>query len=135
MLKEKNLPNNMWAKEINIAIYLLNIIPIKYLERKTPYESLLRIKPVVKHLRIFGSKAYCHIPKENRRKLDAKSFKCIFVGYCIGHKAYRMYNPTTHKVFSSRDVIFHEFADDVQEEEKVDKTISLKPLEEDKKYI
>jgi hypothetical protein len=42
-----------------------------------------------------------------------------------------MYNPTTHKVFASRDVIFHEFADDVQEEEKVDKTISLKLLEEE----
>jgi hypothetical protein len=23
-----------------------------------------------------------HIPKENRRKLDAKAIKCIFIGYC-----------------------------------------------------
>lgn len=71
------------------------------------------MKQVVSHLIIFGSKAYYHIPKDNRRTIDAKSFKCIFVGYCIDHKVYMMYNPTTHKVFSSRDVINHEFADDV----------------------
>ena len=131
MLKEKKLPNNVWTKVVNTAMYLLNIRPTKYLENKTLYEAFHGVKPVVSHLRIFGSKEDCHNPKENRRKLNAKSFKCIFVSYCIDHKAYRMYNSTTHRVFSSRDVIFHEFADDVQVEEKVDKTISLKLLEED----
>lgn len=42
-----------------------------------------------------------------------------------------MYNPITHRVFASRDVIFHEFADDVQEEGKEDNTTSWKLLEED----
>ena len=42
-----------------------------------------------------------------------------------------IYNLTTHKVFASRDVIFHEFADDDQEEEKVDTNISLTLFEED----
>jgi hypothetical protein len=63
-------------------------------------------------LKVFGSKPFSHIPKENRRKLDAKSVKCIFIGYCVDHKAYKMYDPITHKVFASRDVIFHEYADD-----------------------
>jgi hypothetical protein len=93
-------------------MYLQNRSPTKFLEHKTPYEAFNGYKPVVNHLRVFGSKAFSHIPKENRRKLDAKLVKCIFIGYCADHKYYKMYDPITHKVFASRDVIFHEYADD-----------------------
>jgi hypothetical protein len=40
--------------------------------------------------------------------LDAKSIKCIFLGYYDEHKAYKMFDPKMHKVFPSRDVLFHE---------------------------
>ena len=106
MLKEKNVPNNVWDEAVNTTMYFLNRRPTKFLANKTHYEAFLGIKPIVSHLRIFGSKAYCHIPKENRRKLDANSFKCITFGYCINLKAYKMYNPTTHKVFDSEMLYF-----------------------------
>jgi hypothetical protein len=32
------------------------------------------------HLRVFGCKAYVHIPKEHRSKLDDKATPCIFLG-------------------------------------------------------
>ena len=35
----------------------------------------------LRHLRVFGSIAYVHVPKEKRRKLDAKAEKCILGGY------------------------------------------------------
>eukprot|EP00253_Pinus_taeda_P027659 PITA_27659 len=47
-----------------------------------------------------------------RKKLDPKALKCIFVGYGTEYKAYKLYNPVTHKVFASRDVIFHEQIED-----------------------
>jgi hypothetical protein len=65
-------------------------------------------------LRIFGSKAFAHIPKEDRRKIDAKAIKCKFIGYCTKYKAYKMFDPNNHKVFSSRDVLFHENVDEVR---------------------
>ena len=49
--------------------------------------------------------------KEKRKELDVKGTKCIFVGYCLEFKAYKMFGPSTHKVFASRDVIFHEHED------------------------
>ena len=55
--------------------------------------------------------AFAHIPKEDRRKLDTKAIKCIFIGHCTDKKEYKRYNPNNHKVFSSIDVIFHEHAD------------------------
>jgi hypothetical protein len=55
-----------------------------------------------------SNKDFAHIPKENKNKLDAKAIKCIFIGHCSEFKAYKLFDPSTHKVFASRDVIFHE---------------------------
>ena len=42
--------------------------------------------------------AYVHVPKEKRRKLDAKAEKCILVGYSDEQKGYKCYNPRTKEV-------------------------------------
>lgn len=80
--------------------------PTRCLGLKTPFEALFGFKPRVSHLRIFGSKVYAHISKADRKKLDRKALKCIFVGYGTEFKAYKLFNPMTHKVFARRDVIF-----------------------------
>jgi hypothetical protein len=90
------------------------------LEHKNLYEAFYFYKPIVNHLRIFGSKEFSRIPKEDRRKLDAKSIKCVFIDYCADHKSYKMYDPITDKFFASRDVIFHEYVDEVQKEDDKD---------------
>jgi hypothetical protein len=108
MMKCKNLSNVFWAEAINTAVYLKNISPTRCLDGVTPFEALYGSKPVVHNLKVSRCKAFAHIPKENRRKLDAKSIKCIFIGYCYEFKAYKLFDPATHKVFSSRDVLFHE---------------------------
>ena len=65
-------------------------------------------KPNVDHLRIIGCTAYAHINKQLRTKLDAKSIKCILVGYGNDCKAYHIWNPKNDKIFYSRDIIFDE---------------------------
>ena len=35
----------------------------------------------IDHFRVFGCHSYIHIPKDERKKLDFKSKKCIFLGY------------------------------------------------------
>ena len=45
---------------------------------------------------------------QERSKLDLKSRKCIFFRYADGVKGYRYWDPTVHKVVSSKDVIFAE---------------------------
>ena len=112
MLQGKGISNGLWAEAINTAVYLKNRSPTKCLGFKTPFEALFGLKPAVDHLRIFGSKAFAHVPKPDRKKLDPKALKCIFVGYGTKYKAYKLYNPVTHKVFASRDVIFHEQIED-----------------------
>lgn len=75
---------------------------------ETPYEAWRGRKPRVSHLRIFGCIAYALV--NSHHKLDEKSKKCIFVGYCTQSKAYRLYNPLSGKIIVSRNVVFNEDA-------------------------
>ena len=108
MLQGKGLSNGFWAQAINTNVYLKNRSPTKCLNFKTPFEALYGYKPAVNHLRFFRSKSFSPIPKEYRKKLNPKATKCIFVGYCTEFKAYRLFNPLTHKFFAGRDAIFHD---------------------------
>src|SRR5579871_1863295 len=74
----------------------------------TPLEAWNGKKPSVNHLKAFGSKAYAHIPSNQRSKLEPKSKKYIFVGYPSGCKGYRLIDPITQTVKVYRDVIFDE---------------------------
>lgn len=46
------------------------------------------------------------IPKEKRKKLDAKATKMFFVSYNFNKKGYRCFNPSTNEFIVSRDVKF-----------------------------
>jgi len=108
MVKGKNISNCFWAEAVSTMVYLKNRSPTRSIEFKTPFEALYGYKPIVKHLRIFGYKEFAHIPKEDRKKLESKAMKCSFIGYHSSYKAYILFNPSTHKIFVSRDVKFHE---------------------------
>ena len=62
----------------------------------------------VSHFRVFGCAAYAHIPSDERRKLDSKSKKSVFLGYGEEVKGYRLFDLQKSKVYLSRDVIFDE---------------------------
>ena len=47
----------------------------------------------LKHLSVFGSIANVHVPDEKRKKLDAKSEKCILVGYLHEQKGISAITP------------------------------------------
>lgn len=112
MLQGKNISNGFWDEAIIIVVYLKNRSPTKGLELKTCFEAFYGYKPKVIHLKVFGCKEFSHIPKDERRKLDEKSIKCIFIGYYDDQKSCRLFDPNTHRVIASRDVVFHENVDE-----------------------
>jgi hypothetical protein len=42
------------------------------------------------------------------QKLAPRAKRCLFLGYPVCQKAYKLYDFTTHQMFTSRDVVFHE---------------------------
>ena len=65
-------------------------------------------KPSMNNLRVFGCAAYSHIPKDERKKLNPKARRCIFLGYGDVTKEYRLYDLFKARVTHSRDVVFDE---------------------------
>jgi hypothetical protein len=108
MMKGKNLSNAFLAKDINTTDYLKNRSPTRSLYNVTPFKAFYGSKPAVHNLKVFGCKAFAHISKENRNNLDTKSIKRIFIGFCSEFKAYKLLDPSTHKVVVGRNVLFHE---------------------------
>ncbi|KRT78250.1 hypothetical protein AMK59_6683 [Oryctes borbonicus] len=106
MIEDGNVPKTFWNEAVRVAAYLLNRSPSSQLSNTTPAELWYGKKPDVKNLRVFGSTAYSHIPKELRSKFDAKSEKCIMVGYTT--TGYRLWSLEKQKIIVSRDVVFNE---------------------------
>ena len=59
------------------------------------------------HLRVFGCLTTVHIPKQQRLKIDAKAEVKMFIGYPDNVKGYRLIDPGSLKVTTSRNVVFY----------------------------
>jgi len=102
------MPNAFWAEAVDCAIYLLNCYPTRSPWNMTLQEAWSGRKPGVEHLRVFGSIAYAHVPKQRRTKLDDRSAEFVLIGYNLRTKGYKLYDPCSDKVTVSRDVEFDE---------------------------
>nr|GEY21628.1 zinc finger, CCHC-type [Tanacetum cinerariifolium] len=108
MMKAMKLPLTFWAEVVRYAIYILNRVPTRALEDKTPYEALYNRKPNLENLRIFGCTAYAKITIPHLKKMDDKSIPLIYLEVEEGSKACRLYDPIAKKKHVSRDVRFRE---------------------------
>jgi hypothetical protein len=92
MMFFKNVKLIFWDDVILCVVYVKNRCPYHAIKNKTPYEMWYGHIPLVRHLKVFGSTCYALIPKEKIRKLDARSWKCIFLGYSNTTKGNHIYN-------------------------------------------
>ena len=65
-------------------------------------------KPDFRSLVVFGCDAYVAIPHRFRNMLDDRAIKGIFVGYDRRSLAILFYDPASHRILKSRNVIFNE---------------------------
>ena len=110
MLHAAGLPLQFWEYAVMTAVYLRNRSPTKALTDATPYEAWRGDKPDLSHLRVFGCRAYMHLDKTKRNKIQPRSIPVIFVGYAAEAKGWLVYDPVSsnRKTHISRDVTFHE---------------------------
>lgn len=107
MLQDSGLEKHFWAEAANTAVYLKNRSPTKAVMGLTPEEAWTSKKTNVAHLRVFGCLAYA--VSDKCRKLDPRSKKYVFVGYCDTSKGYRLVDPSCPKTcIKARHVVFLE---------------------------
>jgi hypothetical protein len=107
LLKQRGMPTVFWGEAVVTAVYILNRSPTKALNDRTSYEAWHGRKPAVSHLQVFGCLAF---GKElgHIGKLDDRSTPGVFIGYAEGSKAYRILDPGTQRVRTTRDAVFDE---------------------------
>ncbi|KAL0746111.1 hypothetical protein Bca101_101377 [Brassica carinata] len=108
MMFQSNVPKRYWSDAVMSACYLINRIPTRVLQDQSPFEVLNKIKPSLKHLRVFGCVSYVMVPGEMRNKLEPKSIRTMFIGYSSSQKGYKCIDPKTRRVHVSREVKFME---------------------------
>jgi len=110
---QANFAPRYWGELCMTATYLINRLPTKTLDGKSPYEAWYGIKASLSHLRVIGSICYSHVDKEERRgKLKPRAIKCRLLGYDDGPlRSYRLESldqAQRGRVFTSRHVYFNE---------------------------
>jgi len=108
MLTGYKLPEFLWAEAVATAVYILNRVLNKMSPNKTAFEIIFNRKPNLKHLHVFGCKAFAQVPKEKRKVWDPKAKLYAFVGYDGDSQKFRLYDPTNRIIVVARNVSFIE---------------------------
>lgn len=126
---QSSLPERFWPYSLMTATWMINRLPSRVLDCKTPYEVLFGAPPDLTIRRPFGCLAYAANVTPRKRKFDSRSHKCAFVGYDMRHKGYLLYDLSTHRVFTSRDVKFftnsYPFSIPAEDEQMVEDNLPL----------
>jgi transposase InsO family protein len=110
-LHHSGLSNGFWAEALLTTVHIINMSSSRPLGSKIPQELWTQRKPDYGKLRIFGCEAYALVPRDERHKLESRSRKCIFLGYGPdGSFSYRLWDPETHQVVRSSNMVFNESA-------------------------
>lgn len=73
-------PTYLWGEALHAAVYVYNRTPHSSLQFKTPYEVFYNTKPIVSHIRIWGSITFYH-DNIKKDKLAPRRNKALLVGF------------------------------------------------------
>jgi hypothetical protein len=105
LLANASMPLKFWDEAFLTATYLINLLPSKVINFDTPVQ---RETPDYSALRVFGCVCWPNLRPYNAHKLSFRSVRCVFLGYSSRHKGFKCLEPSTGRVYISRDVIFYE---------------------------
>jgi transposase InsO family protein len=123
LMIQSGLSASFWAEAILTANHIRNRCPSRSLGGEIPFKMWTRRTPIASYFRKFGTTAFALDKTPGKGKFDSRSKKCIFIGYSVQSKAYRLWDPEARKVIRSRDVTFtgrnqaeNDFTDFIDEE-------------------
>lgn len=80
LLAHASLTPSFWHHALQMATYLLNILPSKKLAYKSPLQILYQKDPFYSHLWVFGCFCYPLYLSTTINKLQVRSTPCVFLG-------------------------------------------------------
>lgn len=92
MFSNAKLEKSLWGKPLRTDVDLIDLSPRGPLNGEFPNEFWKDKNVSYNHVKVFGCKAFVHIPKDERLKLDPQK-KCIFLGYGNDEFGYKLSDP------------------------------------------
>lgn len=108
MLSLSKLPLSYWSYAVTAATHIINRLPTPGLHNRSPWELLFHYVPDLTHLRVFGCTCFPLLRPYNTHKLQTHTKFCIFLGYLAYSKGYIYLEPSSHRIYISRHVLFNE---------------------------
>ncbi|KAJ0536907.1 putative RNA-directed DNA polymerase [Helianthus annuus] len=108
MLFHANVPISHWVDAFSSATYIINRLPTKILNHKSPFELLFSITPNYTNFRVFGCCVYPYLRDYVPHKLAPRSIPCIFLGYAPQYKGYKCFDPASSRMYVTRHARFDE---------------------------
>ena len=101
MLSHAYLPNSFWAEALMNAMYVVNLSPSVPLAGDIPQRVWSGNEVSYKHLKVFGCRAFVHVPRDERSKLDSKTKQCIYLNQPGEDFGYRLWDLANRKIVRS----------------------------------
>ena len=108
LLLSAKVPAPFWDEAAFHAVHAINRIPSPVIHNQTPYKRFFGSPPDYRHLRSFGSACFVLLQPHEHNKLEPRFRLCCFLGYGETQKGYRCYDPVSHRLRVSRNVVFWE---------------------------
>jgi len=108
LLFQSQVHISYWGECLLITTYLINRLPSKVLKGQTPYSILFNKLLAYKLLKTFGCLCYVSTLSSGRNKFKPRAKACVFLGYPLGQKGYKVLELDIRKILVSRDVVFRE---------------------------
>ncbi|GKB35432.1 retrovirus-related pol polyprotein from transposon TNT 1-94 [Tanacetum coccineum] len=103
-----HVPAIFWTHAFSSAAYIINRLPTKLLDNKSPYELLFSSKPNYGNFRVFGCCVFPYLRDYSSHKLAPRSAPCVFIGYSSQYKGYKCLDLSTKRVYTTRHAQFDE---------------------------
>jgi len=121
-----------WANAIDN--YLINKKPLSALDDGILEEGWIGVIVNYYYHKTSGCEDFMYIDKENRKKLDTKYNKCIFIRYRVNDLGYNWFwDCEIYKIINSRDMVFNEksmYKDRLEEKKEDSNYIVLDEINE-----
>lgn len=108
MIATANMDKRYWAEAVDYAAKVLNMMPSRTRNKRSPIEIATGRKPDLRRVQPWGCLVHVKVLRGEVRKGDLSSMskKCVLLNFS-GKDGYKCLHISTNRVIHSRDVSFH----------------------------
>jgi hypothetical protein len=110
VLAQSSLHSLFWGEALAAFVHVYNRLPLSSMRGKslkvTPHELWYGTRPDLLHLQAWGCKAYAHVQRDVRNKLQWHMVKCVIISYPDDYKGWKFWGPIAKKAIICKSVVF-----------------------------